>query len=125
MSDGPTADLVRHYFASYQAADREAIEALLADDFTFTSPWDDHIGRARYFEHCFPHAGEFAFRDVKVFAEGDEAFVRYETEGKTGGTFRNMEFFRFERGRIRSIEVFFGFIPGAEAMLAGAQDGGG
>lgn len=115
MPDHRIADLVRRYFAIYQAADREAMEALLADDFTFTSPWDDHISRAMYFSHCFPHAGSFRFRlPMTVFAEGDEAFVRYETEGKPGGTFRNAEFFRFdEGGRIRSIEVFFGFIPGA------------
>ena len=114
MRDGPTADLVRRYFAVYQAADREAMEALLAEDFTFTSPWDDGISRERYFTHCFPHAGSFRFHQpMTVFAEGDEAFVRYETEGKPGGTFRNTEFFRMREGKIRSIEVFFGFIPGA------------
>lgn len=114
MTDSRIADLVRRYFAVYQAADREAMEALLADDFTFTSPWDDRIGRARYFAHCFPHAGSFRFREpMKIFAEGDEAFVRYETEGKPGGAFRNTELFRFDGDRIASIEVFFGFIPGA------------
>lgn len=114
MPENRIADLVRRYFAVYQAADREAMEALLADDFTFRSPWDD-IGRATYFAHCWPHAGSFRFRDdMKIFAEGDEAFVRYETEGKPGGTFRNAEFFRCAGDRIRSIEVYFGFIPGAE-----------
>ena len=116
MNDDTTADLVRRYFSSYQAADREQLEALLADDFTFTSPWDDHISRATYFSHCFPHAGSFRFRlPMTIFAQGDEAFVRYETEGKPGGTFRNAEFFRVGDGQIRSIEVFFGFVPGAAA----------
>ncbi|HEY0037950.1 MAG TPA: nuclear transport factor 2 family protein [Longimicrobium sp.] len=114
MNDDTTADLVRRYFSAYQAADREQLEALLADDFTFTSPWDDHISRATYFSHCFPHAGSFRFRQpMTIFAQGDDAFVRYETEGKPGGTFRNAEFFRVKDGQIRSIEVFFGFIPGA------------
>ena len=124
MSEGRIAELARRYFRTYQAADREGLEALLADDFTFTSPWDDHISRERYFAHCFPHAGSFRFREpMKVFAEGDEAFVMYETEGKTGGTFRNTEFFRFEGDRIRSIDVFFGFIPGAgEATEAEADE---
>lgn len=109
------ADVVRRYFAASQAADRPAMEALLADDFTFTSPWDDHISRAGYFERCWPHAGTFRFQlPMKIFAQGDEAFVRYETEGKPGGTFRNAELFQVGgAGRIRSIEVFFGFIPGA------------
>jgi ketosteroid isomerase-like protein len=122
MNDTSTAALVRRYFSAYQAADREQLEALLADDFTFTSPWDDHISRATYFSHCFPHAGSFRFREpMTIFAQGDEAFVRYETEGKPGGTFRNAEFFRTDAGRIRSIEVFFGFIPGAGEMKGAAS----
>ncbi|HEX8693541.1 MAG TPA: nuclear transport factor 2 family protein [Longimicrobium sp.] len=124
MPESRIADLVRRYFASYQAVDREAMEDLLADDFTFTSPWDDHISRERYFAHCWPHAGSFRFREpMKIFAEGGEAFVRYETEGKPGGTFRNTEFFTFDGDRIRSIEVFFGFVPNAEAVRDAAADG--
>ncbi len=114
MNDHPTVELVRRYFSAYQAADREPQGAQLADDFTITRPRDDHISRATYFSRCFPHAGSFRFRQpMTIFAQGDEAFVRYETEGKPGGTFRNAEFFRIDAGRIRSIEVFFGFIPGA------------
>ncbi len=125
MPEACIADLARRYFESVQAADRDALESLLADDFTFTSPWDDGIDRAEYFARCFPHAGSFRFRQpMKIFAEGDEAFVRYETEGKPGGTFRNTELFRAESDRIRSIEVFFGFIPGATETQAAEADGG-
>lgn len=114
MSEDRIRELARSYFLAYQAVDRQAVEALLAEDFTFTSPWDDHISRARYFEHCWPHAGEFRFREpLSIFVQGDEAVVIYETEGKTGGTFHNAELFRFAGDRIRSIDVFFGFIPGA------------
>jgi ketosteroid isomerase-like protein len=108
------SEVARRYFAAVQGADRGEMEALLADDFTFTSPWDDHIDRAAYFERCFSHAGEFRFRQpMKMFVEGDEVVVIYETEGKPGGTFHNAECFRIEGGRIRSLDVFFGFIPGA------------
>lgn len=114
------AELARRYYERYQEADRQTLEALLADDFTFTSPWDDHISRARYFSHCFPHAGEFRFRfPMKTFVDGDEVVVIYETEGKEGGTFHNAELLRFAGGRIRSIEVFFGFIPGARDAQPG------
>jgi ketosteroid isomerase-like protein len=114
MAENPT-ELARRYFAAFQGANRAEMEALLADDFTFTSPWDDHIDRAAYFERCFSHAGEFRFRlPMRTFAEGGEAVVVYETDGKPGGTFHNAELFRAEGGRIRSIEVFFGFIPGAQ-----------
>lgn len=121
MDDGRIAELARGYFLAFQAVDRAAMEALLADDFTFTSPWDDHIGRARYFEHCWPHAGEFRFRQpMRVFVDGDEAVVIYETEGKQGGTFHNAELLRFAGDRIRSIDVFFGFIPGPGVVGANA-----
>ncbi|HEU0012893.1 MAG TPA: nuclear transport factor 2 family protein [Longimicrobium sp.] len=113
---------MRRYFAVYQAADRAGMEALLAPGFTFTSPFDDRIGRDAYFGHCFPHAGSFRFREpMQVFADGDEAVVVYETEGKPGGTFHNAELFRFEGDRIASIDVFFGFLPGAREYLAWMQ----
>jgi ketosteroid isomerase-like protein len=127
MTDTSIAELARRYYRVYQAADREALEALLAPGFTFTSPWDDHIDRATYFSHCFVHAGEFRFaEDMQVFAQGDDVVVVYSTEGKQGGTFRNAELLRFEGGQIASIEVFFGFIPGAreakDAAAAGSVD---
>lgn len=117
MPNESIEELARRYYVVYQDADREAVEALIAPDFTFTSPWDDHIDRATYFSHCFVHAGEFRFRmdTMRVFVQGEDAVVLYETEGKQGGTFRNAELLCFEGGRIRSIEVFFGFIPGARA----------
>jgi ketosteroid isomerase-like protein len=120
MPETQNAELARRYFERYQSADRNAIEALLAEDFVFTSPWDDHIDRATYFSHCFPHAGSFRFVfPMKIFVQGDEAVIVYETEGKPGGTFHNAELFRFEGGRIRSIDVFFGFIPGARDAQPG------
>jgi ketosteroid isomerase-like protein len=125
MPDHSITELARRYYRVYQAADRAEVEALLAPGFTFTSPWDDHIDRATYFSHCFVHAGEFRFRldDMKVFVQGDEAVVVYETEGKQGGTFHNAELLRFEGGQIASIDVFFGFIPGArEAKDAATVD---
>lgn len=113
MSD-ETATLARRYFAAFQAGDRGAMETLLAPDFTFTSPFDDQIGRDAYFARCWPFAGSFRFAaDMTVFAEGAACFVMYSTEAKPGGTFRNTEFFRIEEGRIRSIDVFFGFLPKA------------
>jgi ketosteroid isomerase-like protein len=122
MADDAIRNLAQRYYEGYQSRDREAIEALLAEDFTFTSPWDDHIDRATYFSRCFPHAGEFRFRfPLRIFVDGDEAVIVYETEGKQGGTFHNAELFRFAGGRIRSITVFFGFIPGAREMTQAAE----
>ncbi|HET6231741.1 MAG TPA: nuclear transport factor 2 family protein [Longimicrobiaceae bacterium] len=112
--DSRIQDLVHGYFIAFQNADRAAMEALLPDDFTFTSPYDDHISRAAYFERCWPHSGSFRFREpMKFFVAGDECVVLYETEGKPGGTFRNAELFTFRGDLAHSVEVFFGFVPGA------------
>jgi len=112
MTEDTLGDLARRYYRTFQGADRAGMEALLAPEFTFTSPFDDHIDRDAYFVRCWPGAGRFGFRDdMQVFAHGDERVVLYSTDGKMGGTFRNAERFRFVGGRIASIEVFFGFLP--------------
>jgi hypothetical protein len=40
------SNLVRRYFRAYEAKDRKAIESLLTEDFTFSSPLDARIDRA-------------------------------------------------------------------------------
>jgi ketosteroid isomerase-like protein len=106
------ADLARECFAAFVWRDRQRVEQLLSDDFAFSSPRDDRIDKARYFERCWPNGDQFAAIEVeKVFAEGDEAFVRYRCEPKRGAAFapfRNTEYFRAKDGRIQEIEVYFG-----------------
>lgn len=102
-------ELARRLFASYLTGDRATMEKLLAEDFTFTSPNDDRIDRAAYFERCWPNAGAFAsFELERVAADGAACVVVYEATLKTGKRFRNAELFRGDGGRIRSVEVFFG-----------------
>jgi hypothetical protein len=85
------------------------IEPLIAEDFTFTSPLDDHIGRAAYFERCWPNSEWIKeFRLERVFVQGSEAFVRYELVPMEGESFRNTEFFRVEGGQVREVQVYFG-----------------
>lgn len=108
-------DLVRQCFDTYVSANRQEIEALLAPNFTFTSPYDDHIDRATYFDRCWPLAGSFLGHDLQeVVTDGDACFVLYEATARNGARFRNTELFRVEDGRIRSIEVFFGLPPNGE-----------
>jgi ketosteroid isomerase-like protein len=103
------ADLIGRYFAAYESKDRAALEALVADDFHFTSPRDDHINRQTYFERCWPFSETVrAFRIEKLFAPRDEAFVRYRCEPDSGPAFRNTEFFRFANDRVIEVEVYFG-----------------
>ncbi|RCV51828.1 nuclear transport factor 2 family protein [Marinitenerispora sediminis] len=109
MTEDP-ASIVRTAFRHYRAQDRAAALALYADDFSFTSPQDDHIDRASFFERCFPTAHRFAEqRLLHVVPVDDElVFVHYEYELTTGGRYRNMEAVTVREGRIREVRVFFG-----------------
>jgi ketosteroid isomerase-like protein len=113
MNDDPqagrAADLVRAYFAAYEAGDRRAIEAVLGDGFTFSSPQDDRIDRNTYLERCWPGSEKIrAVRIRQLFAEGAEALVRYEAELTSGATYRGAEYFRTDAGRIQEVDTYFG-----------------
>ena len=43
-----TIDVVRAMFEAYRAQDRETAVRLLADEYVFTSPQDDHIDKAAW-----------------------------------------------------------------------------
>ncbi len=103
------ADLVRECYAAYETKDRKALENLLSADFTFTSPVDDHINRARYFERCWPNSEHLASFDIKdLMVEGNHVCARYEARTTQGATFGNTEFFTVDRGKITQVEVYFG-----------------
>ena len=127
MTDGrisymSPADLARGVFSAYENVDREAIEALLAAEFTFTSPYDDHIDRDAYFDRCWPGAGHFAGFDLKqISVDGARCFVVYEAHLKSGATFRNTEMFCTADGQVCSIEVFFGIEPRGPVAAAERQ----
>jgi ketosteroid isomerase-like protein len=109
MTNADVSALIRHCYSAYERKDRQAIEALLADDFTFTSPLDDHIDRAAYFERCWPNSRTIrAFTIEQLFVQGTEAFARYRVELDDGKEFRNVEFFRVEGSKIAEVDVYFG-----------------
>jgi ketosteroid isomerase-like protein len=102
-------DTVRRLFAAYIAQRPELVAPMLAPDFTFSSPRDDHIDRQRYFEHCWPK--ERVFRDIHIehlIDDGDEVIVSYRAEKMDGGSFRNVELIRFAADRIAEVNVYFG-----------------
>lgn len=102
-------EVVRRAYAAYAESDRDALEALIADDFTFSSPDDPELDRVGYFERCWPnHEHIREIRIEKLFVEGDEVFVRYELERVSGERFRNTEFLRVREGRLVRAEVYYG-----------------
>jgi ketosteroid isomerase-like protein len=112
-SPGPDLEglvTVRASFHAYLSQDAQAAGALLAPDFRFTSPQDDHIDRATYMDRCFPTADRMRSQRLLHVTEADErdVFVMYEYELTGGETYRNAELITVERGRIVEAQVFFG-----------------
>jgi ketosteroid isomerase-like protein len=109
MEENRISTLIQKYYAAFMAKDRKTMEAALSDDFKFTSPRDDHIDKAAYFEHCFPNSELIKTQKIEqVFVEGRSAFVRYLAELKDGSKFHNTEFVRFKGDQIQAVDVYFG-----------------
>ena len=109
MSDRSKTEIIRGLFAAYRSNDRKAVEDALAEDFRFTSPYDDAIDKPTYFERCWRNVDWIERHELeKILVESDEAFVTYNCVAKSGQNFRNTEFFSFDGDRIKSIDVYFG-----------------
>ena len=111
-------ELAKGYYRAYEKGDRAFVENNLADGFTFTSPFDDHIGRDEYFRRCWPAKNiHQKFNFVTVMQEGDRVFIAYDAELREpnavhpAARFRNAELMTFEKGKLKSVEVFFGDPP--------------
>jgi len=101
--------LIRRYFSAYESKDRKALELLLSDDFSFSSPHDSHIGKPIYFQRCWPNNERIRSLHIeKLVGSGDEVFVLYEGESTGGDKFRNTEYFKIENNKIKEIEVYYG-----------------
>ena len=112
------SDLAKGYYRAYETDDRAFVENNLAEGFTFTSPFDDHIGREEYFRRCWPVKNiHHKFNFVTVMQEGSRVFVAYDAELREpnavhpAARFRNAELMTFENGKLKSVEVFFGDPP--------------
>lgn len=104
-------EVVRANFDAYVRQDRATAERLVGEDLVFTSPQDDHIDRAAFFERCFPTADRVARQELlHVVAAGDggDVFILYEYDLKDGGTHRNAELITVRDGKIVEVQVFFG-----------------
>ena len=109
MPSQSRSDAIRGYFAAYKSRDRKHLEQALAEDFTFTSPYDDKIDKATYFERCWPNFERIREHVIeRIFEQGDEAFVLYRCITQDGKEFRNTEFFTFKDERLKQVQVYFG-----------------
>ena len=106
----PSTEVVRAAFEAYLAQDLAAETALIAEDFTFTSPQDDHIDKAAFLERCFPTASRLRSQEILdlVPAGPDAAFILYEYVLVTGERHRNTEHIQVRDGQLVETNVFFG-----------------
>jgi ketosteroid isomerase-like protein len=104
-------EIIRRWYAAWQKADWGPVEALMADDFTFSSAaGDDHIGKSTYKTQCWEsQKGHIErFKLEQVLGNGNEALVKYVCWTTNGKSFRNVEYFRFRGDKIEAIECYFG-----------------
>jgi hypothetical protein len=124
MSKSPV-DVVRACMQAYVDKDRAAIEDSIAADYHFTSPLDNRLDRATYFERCWPNSRAMrSFKLVHEAEQGERAFVVYEASTSTGKTFRNCEMHTVRGGKLVETEVYFGWDLPHKAPLGGYVEPG-
>jgi hypothetical protein len=101
---------IRKYYAAWERKDWHRIDSLLAADFTFSSPLDDHISKSDFKAGCWDT--QIAYIDrfdlQRVMTSDNEAFVMYVCHTTNGKTFRNVERFQFGEDKVEAIECYFG-----------------
>src|SRR5262245_43576216 len=109
MTASPLA-VARGCLDAFVAKDRTAIEALIGDDYRFTSPLDNALDRETYFARCWPNSRAITgFDCIYQAEEGERAFIVYEAHTTSGKTFRNSEVYTVRNGRLIATEVYFGW----------------
>ncbi|WP_199194712.1 nuclear transport factor 2 family protein [Phyllobacterium phragmitis] len=115
--------VARRSYRAYADNDRAAIEAVIGDDFYFTSPLDNRIDRRTYFERCWPNSEMISdFRFIRLVQHEDQVFVTYEGKTNAGRRFRNTEILTVRDGKIIEAEVYFGWSIPHEAQVGGFID---
>jgi hypothetical protein len=106
-----TEETIRKWYAAWEQPEWSPLDILMAETFTFTSAaGDDHIDKSAFKSQCW--ASQIGFIErfdlLRVFVDGDEAFVLYDCRTRNGKTFRNVEYFRLKDGRVEALECYFG-----------------
>ena len=108
-----SADTIAVARAGYDAhvkKDRNAIEALISEDFRFTSPIDNRLDRATYFKRCWPNSRNVQeFQFVSLVPDKDRVFVTYVGRNIDGHRFQNTEIITVRAQQIANVEVYFGW----------------
>jgi ketosteroid isomerase-like protein len=103
--------IIRKYYGAWKSKDWGVLDALLADNFTFTSAApDDHISKTAFKKQCWDTQSALieGFDLEAVFGSGEEALVKYLCHTMKGNAFRNVEYLRLRDKKLIAIECYFG-----------------
>ncbi len=115
--------IARACYEAYVTKDRAAMEALIAQDFHFTSPLDNRLDRETYFRRCWPNSKTMAgFDFVNLVADGNRVFVTYEARTTNGRQFRSTEILTIRDRQVVDVEVYFGWALPHRAAPGGFVD---
>jgi hypothetical protein len=103
-------EAVRKYYAAWETKAWHPIDIMLADDFTFSSPLDDHISKSDFKAGCWDTQIAYIDRfDLKqVIGTDNKAFVMYVCHTTNGKTFHNVEYFQLQDDKVKAVECYFG-----------------
>jgi ketosteroid isomerase-like protein len=104
-------EIIHKWYAAWEKKDLGAFNALLTDNFTFSSAaGDDHISKSTFKTQCWDTQVDFIshFDLEQINTGADDAFVKYLCHTKNGKSFRNVEYLRIKGGKLESIECYFG-----------------
>ena len=103
--------IVRKFYAAWESKDWHALDILLADDFTFTSPNDDdHITTGIYKARCWDSNVNLIehFDLQRIVGSDNDAFVVYVLHIKNGTTLENIEHLQMRGGKVEAVRCYFG-----------------
>jgi hypothetical protein len=114
-------ETVKRALQAYLDKDRAAIEAVIGEEYRFTSPRDNALDRDTYFARCWPASEVMTSMElIHGCEDGDLAWIVYEA--MIGTRFRNAELHRVRDGRIVETQVFFGWSLPHPAPVGGYVD---
>src|SRR5580658_8903261 len=123
--DATKEQLIRKWYAAWEQKDWGPVDALLADNFTFSSAaGDDHISKSVFKTRCWETQINFIdrFELERVIGNGSDAFVKYLCLTKNGKSFRNVEYLRVTDKKVESIECYFGAQSSFPSAVSGGQN---
>ena len=110
-SSPATEEIIRKWYKAWVEKDEDQFEALMTDNFTFTSAaGDDHISKSTFKTQCWDTQAKLIERSdlERVITSGNEGFVKYLCHTTNGKSFRNVEYLLVKDRKVEALECYFG-----------------